>query len=164
MKIEKEKVNNIKNNLISFLLKITEDKIKESKPQFTNLKQEASQAPGAMQSQHCGLKAEFSRLADSTQDKLNQLQKDFEFLQSYEIKNLDQQIVREGSLVAIEDPIKRIYFILPVCGGEVIKLKDIDEEITVMTSSTPLGSELLNKKINSLLNFRDKDISIIDIY
>ena len=151
-----------KKDLIQVLCKKVECKLKEKKEQLAKLRQAASEAPGAMQSQHDGFKAEFNRLAENTEEQISKLEKELKFLQDYEVKDLDKDIVMEGSLVEIQDPNKRIYFILPVCGGENLTFGD--ENIIVVTLETPLGSILLNKKNNFLLNFRDKNISIINIY
>jgi len=165
MKFEKETINIVKNKLVKTLCKKVEHKIKESKLQLAKLLQAASEAPGAMQSQHCGLKAEFSRLASNMQDKINQLQKDFEFLQSYKVEDLNKEIVLAGSLVEVNhDSEKKFYFVFPVCGGEIVELKDLNEKIIVVTLRSPLGDSLLNKKVGHSLKIRDKDLKIINIF
>ena len=107
---------------------------------------------------HDSVKVELNYLASSLSEKASGLEKEirqlsaFSFLKYYESVSL-------GTIVTINNNgAKQILFILPAGGGQKIQFNN--EEITVLSKTSPLYLAISGRRISSVTTFNGRRIEI----
>jgi transcription elongation GreA/GreB family factor len=104
-------------------------------------------------------------LTDSLQDRIIKSRKGLEILKNYKIEDLARDKVVIGALIeTTHNTQKKIYFLIPVGGGEMVDNNDLSEKITIITPESPIGASLLEKRAGDLVKIGSGELTIIEIY
>jgi transcription elongation GreA/GreB family factor len=108
---------------------------------------------------------ESSYIAQSQANRADEIKEVLTVYQNLKIKSFSQtDSIDLTALVTIEpedEGENKTFFLGPACGGMKI---EIDEKtIFVITSKSPIGSELIGKELNDDIDIKDKEFVIIGI-
>lgn len=157
-----------KNQILCLLVNKLEETLNVLHAQYKRTRQEAIDAPGRMHSRYDSAKQELSYLAESIQKRIMQLSDEIRMLKNLNLSDYESiNGITLGSLIEMqtEDELEtRLYFILPVGGGNVIKNESINNnDIVVITPASPIYKILKNKNEGDDIVIGNKKLLISSI-
>lgn len=163
--MQNEKILTAKKEIIEMLCDKLQNTLQDIQNHFEAVKQRAIEAPGRMQSRYDSEKQELSYLADALLDRIKRLQQEIIILKQHHISVAAEEETGIGSLVIImsKSENEKLYLILPAGGGEIIKSKILEKEITIISHYSPLGKILLGKTIGDIIQLRAQQLTVTDI-
>lgn len=151
-----------KNEVISDVIKELKKQRSEIEAGLNSAKQAAREAPGAMQSHSDTTKSQMYTLAANMENLVKEKEAVEKFLENLKnTKSEKSDSIELGALAETEDQNhqKTFYLIVPKGGAGIIIQKE-NIRVVSITPETPLGSELLNKKIGDAAVLRNKNGNI----
>lgn len=152
----------IKKDLINLCIELLNEKKVHYEKEMEEAQHEANQFKGAMESRYDTFKEELQEKKNHLAVQLNQVLNDIIIIKK--IQPSLQESVRISSVVEIMDENSLIsnYFIFSSFSSSPIIIDS--KSYKLLNLSSPLGTVLKDKKINSVITFNKKQITITDLY
>jgi transcription elongation GreA/GreB family factor len=138
-----------KTQLLQAVIGGVEETLRRMDSGYAAARQATLDSPHVMKSKREVTGIEASYLANGLAQNIQEREHELRTLRSLHLPEAPSRVVL-GCVVGVgslEEPMERLYFLLPVCGGMAVPLGDGERTVRILTPGAPVARALLGKRL-----------------